>query len=86
MRALGYGNMLIRETNDDYFTLTFKDTSFFNEISELIKQAPVDFTSMRVFSGGGIMISGKGFLFLSLEEAQNAAEKIVENVYKKHGD
>lgn len=83
---LGYGNILIQQTNNDLYAMTFKDTSYREEIAELVGQAPVDFTSMRLFSAGGTFILGTGFLFQSLEEAQRTATRIVEEIYRRHGE
>jgi len=81
---LGYGNIEIGRSSTGRGLLILSDTSYSDEIANLLEQPWRDFTGLGTKDRAGRYVLGHGFSFRSVEEAEAAAEKIVKEIYAKH--
>lgn len=82
---LGYGNILIFETEIGDTCILLDDVSFVKEIGDILEQPIYDFGRSQLHDSKGRPIFGKGFVFPDPDSALKSVREIVEKVYRKKG-
>lgn len=80
---LGYENMTLVRTSADKVALLLNDTSYIAEIANMVKQPIRDFKGLGETTPIGTKIIDRGFLFQNEIAAEEAAQRIVTEIYRK---